>query len=133
MKPSEYGNQSGAATQTKGENESKNDAAEIAPTKTDEQPTDKSLAAGHTDTGATATYDDDAPAKTSDFTAFRSWTNRQIRRKAGGIWLEYAGVPQRVTEITVNGMIRLEIGESFNLVTLDERFIPALFAQLLED
>jgi len=65
------------------------------------------------------------------FGPLRMWMNQRIRRADGRVVLQYADNYHSVTEITPDGQIRLQRGEAFNLVPLDERFIQKLFGQLL--
>lgn len=69
----------------------------------------------------------------SGFGGMRHWLNHRLRQRPGGVTLLYAGHEQTVTEITPDGHIRIEFEGAFNLVTLDERFIPKLLKQLVED
>ncbi len=84
---------------------------------------------------AHATAPDDAKTEAVGFAPFRGWANRTIRRLPGGVTLNYGGVDQLVTEITVDGQIRLEnVKEGgFNLISLDERYIPSILKQLLAE
>lgn len=66
------------------------------------------------------------------FSPFRYWANSQLRRLPGAVTLDHAGRTMTVEEITNDGQIRLANDEGgFNLVPLDERYIPALLKQLL--
>lgn len=70
-------------------------------------------------------------ADVTGFAPFRAWANRQLRRIPPGATLEYAGHDRKVTEITVDGQLRLEWGGIATLIPFDERYIPALLKQLL--
>jgi hypothetical protein len=65
------------------------------------------------------------------FAPLRGWANRRIRNRPQTT-LALGGRTMNITEITVDGQIRLEAGDgSFQLVPLDERYIAPLFGQLL--
>lgn len=73
----------------------------------------------------------DESAVVSGFAPFRAWANRTIRRLPAGVTLNYSGHEQAVTEITVDGQLRLEWEGAATLIPFDERYIPALLVQLL--
>lgn len=90
---------------------------------------DKARAAGHTADHAIAGGDETATV--TGFTSFRSWVNRRIRALPAGAYLSYAGFNQKISELTVDGQLRLEYAGSFTMIPFDERYIPALLEQLL--
>lgn len=70
-------------------------------------------------------------ARAAGFAPFRDWANRQLRRIPPGATLNYQGHDQKVTEITVDGQLRLEWQGAGTLIPFDERYIPDLLTQLL--
>ncbi len=65
------------------------------------------------------------------FAPFRAWLNREIARKPAGVMLNYENHDCTVTEITVDGQLRLERDGTATLIPFDERYIPAILGQLL--
>lgn len=71
------------------------------------------------------------PDIVTGFVPFRAWLNRELVRKPAGVMLNYESHDCTVTEITVDGQLRLERDGAATLIPFDERYIPAILGQLL--
>jgi hypothetical protein len=121
-----YGSETGATGSATARAEDENKIGTTDAERVDEgniETNDKARAAGLTA--------GDESAVVKGFTPFRDWANRTIRRMPAGVTLNYSGHEQALTEITVDGQLRLEWEGAATLIPFDERYIKAVLLQLL--